>query len=222
VAHLSSPVDIVTSGGKPCPRQELDMAKTKRHQSVCLLFLLVIVGGLAAARAQPASINGSYDPAFGGALSVQTDATGFGLNYSELDGAYGLITNGTLYLFFSGNLQNNGNNINLFIAGSDGQSTLNAANPGNLGLNNLSVMNGSKFSPGFTAIYAFNINNTNKVLTVSQYNLTNNTAVDILGSMTESGNIVVNETVDNSVVVGFNNNNSKGQAANVGVGSTGL
>ncbi len=199
------------------------MVKIKCLQSACLPFLLVIIGGLAvSACAQPASINGSYDPAFGSPLAVQTDATGFGLNYSELDAAYGLIANGNLYLFFPGNLQNNGNNINLFISGSGGQSTLSAANPGNLGLNNLSVMNGSTFSPGFSAVYALNVNNTNKTLTVSQYNLTNNTAADALGSLTESGNIVVNGTVDNSVVVGFNNNNSKTQAANVGTGSTGL
>jgi glycosidase len=177
---------------------------------------------MASAYAQPANVNGSYDPAFGSALSVQTDATQFGLNLSELDGAYGFVTNGTLYLFLSGNLQNNGNNINVFIGGTNGQSTLNAANPGNLGLNNLSVMNGSIFSLGFSAVYAFNINNTNRTLTVSQYNLTNNTALDALGGLTESSNIVVNGTVDNSVVVGFNNNNSKSQAANVGAGSTGL
>ncbi|HMD53160.1 MAG TPA: hypothetical protein VKJ65_01230, partial [Phycisphaerae bacterium] len=109
-----------------------------------------------------------------------------------------------------------------FIAGAGGQSTLNAANPGNLEANNLSVMNGSQFSPGFTPIYAFNINNTNTTLTVSQYNLLNDTSVDTLGSLTESGNIVANGTVDNSVVVGFNNNNTKSQAANVGSGSTGL
>jgi glycosidase len=201
----------------------LNIVENACPQIVRILFLLIIISGLAAAAfAQPASINGGYDPAFGGALSVQTDATGFGLNYSELDGAYGFVTNGNLCLFISGNLQNNGNNINIFIGGTNGQSTLSAVNPGNLGLNNLSVMNGSEFSPGFSAIYAFNINNTNKTLTVSQYNLTNNTAVDTFGSLTESGNIVVGGTVDNSVVVGFNNNNSKGQAANVGTGSTGL
>ena len=85
-----------------------------------------------------------------------------------MDAAYGLIANGNLYLFFSGNLQNNGNNINLFIGGTNGQSILSAANPGNLGLNNLSVMNGSQFSPGFLATYAFNINNDGNTLTVSQ------------------------------------------------------
>ena len=36
-------------------------------------------------------------------------------------------------------------------------------------------MNGSKFSPGFSATYAFNINNGGTTLTVSQYDLVNNT-----------------------------------------------
>ena len=114
-----------------------------------------------AAPAPPASINGAYSPAFGSALSVQTDATGFGAGLSELDAAYGLITGGNLYLFLSGNLQNNANNIGIFIAGTGGQSTLNAANLGNLGANSLSVMNGSTFSPGiFGRFTHFNINNT--------------------------------------------------------------
>lgn len=197
--------------------------KIENFQKVCTFFWLIFIGILAtSAPAQPVSINGSYDPAFGNALAVQTDATGFGLDDSELDGAYGLIANGTLYLFFSGNLQNNGNNINIFIGGAGGQSTLKAANPGNLGLNNLSVMNGSQFSPGFLASYAFNINNNGNTLTISQYDLLNNTSVDTLGSLTTSGNIVVNGVVDNSVVVGFNNNNTATQATDIGTGSTGM
>jgi hypothetical protein len=188
--------------------------------------VMALLGAAASAPAQPASINGAYDPAFGSALSIQTDATGFGLNDSELDAAYGLITNGTLYLFFSGNLQNNGNNLNVFIAGTNGQGTLAAASlgpgVGEVATNSLSIMNGSKFSPGFTAIYAININNTN-VLNVSQYNLLADTAVDALGTnLTESGNIVSNKTIDNSVIVGFNNNNTQSQAADVGTGSLGM
>jgi glycosidase len=173
--------------------------------------------------AQPASINGAYDPAFDSPLSVQTDATGFGATYNELDAAYGFIMNGNLYLFFSGNLQNNSNNINIFIAdGRAGQSTLNAVNPGNLGTNSLSVMNGSKFSSGFLATYAVNVNYNGTVLTVSQYNLVSNTAVDALGKLNTSGGMVANATVDNSVVVGFNNSNKSSQAADVGAGSEGL
>ena len=173
--------------------------------------------------AQPASINGVYDSSFGSVLSVQNDATGFGATLSELDGAYGLIMGGNLYLFLSGNLQNNSNNINLFLAdGRAGQSVLNAANPGNIGPNTLSAMNGSKFSAGFSATYAFNINNNGTTLSVSQYDLVHNTAVMALGRLTTSGGIVANAPVDNSVVVGFNNNNRVSQGANLGAGSTGL
>ena len=43
--------------------------------------------------------------------------------------------------------------------------------------------------------------------------------MDAPGSLTETGNIVANGTMDSSVVVGFNTN-SKSQAANMGAGST--
>ncbi|HWD93464.1 MAG TPA: hypothetical protein VG938_14070 [Verrucomicrobiae bacterium] len=189
-----------------------------------ILFLLAALMCFASPGfSQPASLNGTYDSAFGGALYLQTDATGFGAKFNELDAAYGFIMDGKLFLFFSGNLQNNSNNFNLFIAdGRPGQNTLNAANPGNLGANSLSAMNGSKFSAGFSATYAFNINYNAATLTVSQYDLVNNTSADALGTLTTSGGIVANAAVDNSVVVGFNNNNTASQAANVGPGSKGL
>jgi glycosidase len=199
------------------------MNRAKNTASRILLLLAAWCCLAEPVYAQPASINGIYDPAFGAALSVQSDVTGFGATESELDAGYGLITAGYLYLFLPGNLQNNSNNINLFIAdGRSGQSILNAVNPGNLGVNNLAIMNGSKFSAGFSAAYAFNINNNGVTLTVSQYDLVHNTAVDGLGSLVTSGKIVVNAAVDNSVVVGFNNNNTASQAANSGAGATGL
>ena len=40
--------------------------------------------------------------------------------------------------------------------------------------------------------------------------------------MTTGGNLVANAMVDNSVEVGFNNNNRESQTADVGTGSTGL
>jgi len=193
-----------------------------KYKTILACGVVATLGAVTSGNAQPASINGTYDSAFGSALNIQGDATGFGQTYSELDAGYGLIAGGDLYLFFSGNLQNNGNNINLFFAGAGGQSTLNAADTGNQGANDLSDMNGSKFSPGFLATYGFNINNNGTALTVSQYNLLNNTAVNSFGTLTTSGGIVANATVDNSVVVGFNNNNAASQAANVGAGSTGL
>lgn len=200
----------------------MNRANQSSRVSFCLLLALLFRLGNST-YAQPASINGTYDPSFGNPFAIQTDATGFGLNYSELDAAYGLIAGGKLYLYFPGNLQNNSNNINLFIAdGRPGQSVLAAVNPGNLGPNSLPVMNGSKFSPGFAATYAFNFNNGGTVLTVSQYDLVNNIVVDSLGRLTTSGGIIANAIVDNGVVVGFNNNNGSSQAVNVGTGSKGL
>ena len=187
------------------------------------LLLVVLYGSAISLNAQPANIDGKYDLVYGSPACVQTVATGFGAKYNELDAAYSLVAGGELYLFFPGNLQNNANNFNLFIAdGRIGQSVLNAVDLANLGTNSLSVMNGSKFSLGFSATYAININNKGNTLTVSQYDLVHNTATDASGVLVTSGGIVTNAMVDNSVVVGFNNNNAASQSANVGLGATGI
>jgi hypothetical protein len=116
----------------------------------------------AAACASAQNLNGTVSPSFYGApLAIQTVNTGFGPNNavdsgtgSELDAAYGKISGGNLYLFLAGNVQNNGNHLNVFIAGgAAGQNTLNA--PAG---SNLSSMNGSVFSPGFNATFGFDVN----------------------------------------------------------------
>src|ERR1700730_6291128 len=75
-----------------------------------------------------------------GALATQTINTSFGdstyagtppdANGSELDAAYGVVKNGNLNLFFSGNLQGNGNHLAIFIddGAAGGQNTLNISN----------------------------------------------------------------------------------------------
>jgi len=110
---------------------------------------------------------GTTSVSYGGPLAVQTINTGFGnssytgtpngpdANGSELDAAYGTIANGNLYLFIAGDIQNNGNSINLFIGGGGstvGQNTLNTS------ISPLSNMNGSTFASGFNATLGFNIN----------------------------------------------------------------
>ena len=63
------------------------------------------------------------------------------------------ISGGTLYLFLAGNVENNGNHLNVFIdGGAVGENTLNTSG-GSLG-----AMNGSVFSPSFQATYAFDMN----------------------------------------------------------------
>ena len=116
----------------------------------------------AAACASAQNLNGTVSPSFyGSPLAIQTINTGFGANTapdsgtgSELDAAYGKISGGDLYLFLAGNVQNNGNHLNVFIAGgAAGQNTLNA--PAG---SNLASMNGSVFSPGFNVTFGFDVN----------------------------------------------------------------
>jgi autotransporter-associated beta strand protein len=126
------------------------------------------------------TVNGTVDADYGPAIAVQTNNTQFGDNAngdgtssggSELDAAYATIQGGNLFLMLTGNLQNNFNHLNIFIANARdgaGQSTINTQ--GTLG-----SMNGSKFSAGFKATYALDINGGGNAGSVNefvdQYNL---------------------------------------------------
>src|SRR5271155_5558867 len=141
-------------------RGDKEMQKLSRT----ILFAGAIVALAAVAtsvRAQ--NLNGTLNSGFyGSALSVQTINTGFGNSPgggdatmgSELDAGYGTISSGNLYLFLSGDFENNGNHANIFIGSSDvpGQNVL------NIGSSNEANMNGSTFSPGFNANYMIDIN----------------------------------------------------------------
>ena len=77
-----------------------------------------------AAAPPPVVLDGVLDTSgYGPARSLQTVATAFGdnddgdvatANGSELDGAYGLIENGWLHLMLTGNLESNGNDLEIF------------------------------------------------------------------------------------------------------------
>jgi hypothetical protein len=129
-------------------------------KALVYLSTAFIVTDLVRVHAQ--NLNGTVNNAFyGSPLAVQTINTGFGNaggvdsgGGSELDAAYGQISGGNLYLFLAGNLENNGNHLNVFIdGGAGGQNTL-AAPAGS----NLASMNGSVFSPGFGATFGFDVN----------------------------------------------------------------
>jgi hypothetical protein len=121
-------------------------------------------------------VDGTLDAAYGPPLTVQTINTGFGdstvgngtsAGGSELDAAYGIATNGFLYLFLAGNFEDNANHINIFIAdGRAGQNTLSLPNTGDM-----QYMNGSVFSPGFQATYAINLDDYNETVYVEEYSL---------------------------------------------------
>jgi hypothetical protein len=136
------------------------------------------------------NLNGTLNSGFyGSALSVQTINTGFGnaaggndsVGGSELDAAYGKVSGGNLYLFLAGNFENNGNHLNVFLAGgASGQSTLNTSG------GTLATMNGSVFSSGFSATFAFDMNDFSGTLYSEEYNLVANTG-GYVGSLNNSG-----------------------------------
>lgn len=150
--------------------------------------LAVLVISLVSVHAQ--NLNGTLNSSFyGSALSVQTINTGFGnaaggndsVGGSELDAAYGRVSGGNLYLFLAGNFENNGNHLNVFLAGgASGQSTLNTSG------GTLATMNGSVFSSGFSATFAFDMNDFSGTLYSEEYNLVANTG-GYVGSLNNSG-----------------------------------
>lgn len=95
------------------------------------------------------TIDGTAEATYGSAIVTQQLGTAFGdsnsglvgaANGSELDAAYGIISNGVLYLVLAGNLEANFNHLEIFFeTGPGGQNTLTNLNP-NVDLNGLNRM----------------------------------------------------------------------------------
>jgi len=139
------------------------------------LSVAALATGMVSLQAQ--NLNGTLNAGFyGSPLAVQTVNTGFGNSSgndgsggSELDAAYGAISGGNLYVFLAGTTENNGNHLNLFIAGgAAGQNTL--ALPGG---GAMSAMNGSVFSPGFSPNYMIDANDYSGTLYTDGFSLPN-------------------------------------------------
>lgn len=114
-------------------------------------------------RASTILLDGYREARYGAARAVQTTPTGFGnatngnqstaLNGSELDAAYTYVSGDSLYVFLAGNLENNGNQVELFFdSQAGGQNTLASTNP-NVDGNGLNALAGLTFDQGFTADY---------------------------------------------------------------------
>lgn len=131
-------------------------------------MVLSCAGVLALAGMAQAQIDGSYKPAFGAPIAVQSIGTNFGnaniglinwANGSELNAAY-CFTDGTnLRFLFTGNLESNFNKFELFLdTRAGGQNRLRGDNP-NVDFNGLNRMgddgsgNGLTFDTGFEADY---------------------------------------------------------------------
>lgn len=165
---------------------------------------------------------------YGSPLATETINTGFGDNTttngtssggSELDAVYAVATNGYLYLFIAGNVQNNGNNIDVFLADGQagGQHILEiGGSPGE------AVMNGSTFSTGFNANLMFTFIVSNATLTVDQVVLSGSSGSESsLGSIPLSGGVGNNQDLDGTgIAVGFNDLNTAGVNGNSGTAAS--
>jgi len=125
------------------------------------------------------NVDGTVDGAYGCPVAVQLLATSFGKNTntnlinaggSELDAAYGLVANNTLFLLLAGNIQANGNRVHIFfMTGPNGENTLTNVNPNGfdnssgrsvlnwMGPTNSPAGNGLTFDPGFAPNYYMNM-----------------------------------------------------------------
>jgi Abnormal spindle-like microcephaly-assoc'd, ASPM-SPD-2-Hydin/CARDB len=114
-----------------------------------------------------ASVDGVLDAgnAYGNPVVVQTNTTGFGdasasSGGSELDAAYARIANGKLYLLLTGNLEPNGNDLELFFdTRAGGQNTLSATNPF-VDNDALAQLAGLSFDPAFSPDYYLTVQQT--------------------------------------------------------------
>ena len=111
---------------------------------------LTIAGALIGPPGYAQTVDGRRDAAYGPALALQNNTTGFGDNVSELDGVYARISGGKLYLLLTGNLDTGGNRLVLFLDDSPkvNGSTFNAGEWPSIG--NSDRLDNLAFEPGFT------------------------------------------------------------------------
>ncbi|MGH7242012.1 MAG: hypothetical protein ACREJD_01170 [Phycisphaerales bacterium] len=152
--------------------------------------------------------------------SQQTARTQFGdsntgtvdsANGSEIDGAYVRISGGILYMFFTGNVEANGNNIEIFFDTNQasGQNVLRTDNPAVGGdgnhlnrMGNDGVLPGLTFDSDFKASYWVGMNGTGApyALYVDYAHLTSNDgSVPGVGYYCGSGTAVTNGTLTGGV-----------------------
>ena len=140
-------------------------------------------------------------------------------NGSELDAGYGTVSGGYLYLFLAGNIENNGNLLNIFIddGRAGGQNTLNAPN----GAGSIQHMNGSVFSPGFNATHAFELNDSGGTVFLDQFNLLSGGTGSFVGSVNLSSGVGASQNINSTgIKMGVNNSNTGGVTGGTAAANT--
>lgn len=121
-------------------------------------------------------VDGYLESRYDNTAVAQTTPTGFGnatngsqteaISGSELDAAYTYVHADSLYVFLAGNLENNGNTVDVFFdTQAGGQNVLTNTNPGVDG-GGLNAMAGLTFDTGFAPEYYLSVRalNTGKVV----------------------------------------------------------
>jgi hypothetical protein len=160
---------------KQQPMKLIKAATQAQSKVLTCVAAMSFFGAAICANAQ--LLNGTLDPTFytSPPLYVQTVNTGFGNSAgggdatgSELDAVYTKVSGGNLYLFIAGCYQDNGNHLNVFIAGGgSGQNTLNVSP------STEATMNGSIFPVGFNATYMIDVNDSSGTLYCDGFPLPN-------------------------------------------------
>lgn len=208
------------------------------------LSTLILAAWVTTATAAP-TVDGTLDAAeYGPNLAVQNTQTNFGDNAngdarpadgSELDVAYGVITDGSLFVFLGGNLQTNFNKLEIFVDSiAGGQNQLRGDNP-DVDFNGLNRMgddgsgNGLTFDTTFAADFYITVTGGNdpveyfanaaQILTggggVGEFIGGSGTGAD-----TDPALITGGGTTLAGIQVGVNNSNTAGVASGTGAADT--
>ncbi len=171
------------------------------------------------------TIDGTKDSAYGSPQAgwLQGNFTGFGDNGeatpaggggSEIDAVYAVVNGGMLYVMITGNVEKNGNGLDLFFdsnAVGGGQTTLSNGVGGGAG-SRLNAMNGLIFDAGFDANYYMTFDGDGTVNNVHFAELSSGTGYFVgnggyatVGGALTGGDVgapAMSATIDNSNITG--------------------
>lgn len=181
------------------------------------IAIATLAGGIASVHAQ--TIDGTLDGSYGSALSVQTIVTDYGSQTAatggnQLDAAYGQISGGNLDLFFAGNTSD-GNSLHIYLAdGQAGQSIFNVSG-GSFSSTSTTTLNGSVFSPDFSATHMIDVNTYSGTIYANIFNLVLGTG-GYAGSTADAGGTISGVY---NITVAVNNSSPAGTGSNTGAGA---
>ena len=182
------------------------------------LSIAALATGAVSVQAQ--TIDGTLDGSYGSALSVQTIATDYGSQTAatggnQLDAAYGQISGGNLDLFFAGNTSD-GNSLHIYLAdGQAGQSTFNVSG-GSYSSTATTTLDGSVFSPDFSATHMIDVNTYSGTIYANIFNLVLGTG-GYAGSTADAGGTITGGPYN--ITVAVNNSSPAGAGSNTGAGA---